>query len=227
MTAHTDKQFDDDLINLKDSILKMGGIVESMVQQAMSSLVRRDIFLADTVKKTDRQVNQLEMDIDETCINLLALHQPAASDLRFITVGLRISKDLERMGDLAVNIAEKSRKISEAGDLQADPMVLEVAPKVQAMVKNSLDAFVTKDVDKATIVLTADDEIDDATKMIQDKLVSDMQKYAPVIPSILQLILISRHLERLADHATNIAEEVIYLVKGKDVRHFGKKQIVA
>lgn len=227
MTAHTDKQFDDDLINLKDSILKMGGIVESMVQQAMSSLVRRDIFLADTVKKTDRQVNQLEMDIDETCINLLALHQPAASDLRFITVGLRISKDLERMGDLAVNIAEKSRKISEAGDLQADPMVLEVAPKVQAMVKNSLDAFVTKDVDKATIVLTADDEIDDATKMIQEKLVSDMQKYAPVIPSILQLILISRHLERLADHATNIAEEVIYLVKGKDVRHFGKKQIVA
>lgn len=219
MTLHTDKQYELELQKLKDEILKMGGIVEEMIARSMQSLVVRDSNLAKSVINDDPHVNHLEMNIDEDCIHLLALRQPAASDLRFIIIGLKINKDLERMGDLAVNIAQKTLEINTEEALPVVNVLSTMGTEVQKMVKLSLDALVRSDAAAAKTVCEMDDLVDKQNKDIQQDLVKEISKIPAVTAQAVRYLLIARHLERVADHATNIAEEVIYMVKGLDIRH--------
>ncbi|MDO8520007.1 MAG: phosphate signaling complex protein PhoU [Deltaproteobacteria bacterium] len=223
MTTHTDRHYEEELHTLKEKILKMGGMVEEMVRDAMKALVERQNRLASVVMKKEHEVNQLEIGIDDQCLRLLALHQPAASDLRFITLGLKISKDLERMGDLAVNITEQAEKINREPLLKPYVDLPIMADKAQKMVKGALDAFVSRDPDAAQKVCGLDDEVDDLKDKIQEELMAFMQKDSTAVVRGVHLIAIAKHLERVADHATNIAEEVIFMVKGKDIRHGGSR----
>lgn len=219
MAIHTDKRYEEGLRDLKELILKMGGMVEEMIAVAMKGLVERNSKLAQEVIQKDPAVNELEMTMDECCLGLLALHQPAASDLRFITIGLKISKDLERIGDLAVNIAENALKINEEPPLKPYIDLPIMAGKVQKMVKEALDAFVRKDTGEAGKVCEVDDEVDDLNDRIFEELVELMQKDPAAVSRGVRLISVAKHLERIADHATNIAEDVVYLVEGEIIRH--------
>lgn len=223
MRAHTDRQYEEELNQLKDHILKMGGVVESMLASALRALMERNAILGQEVFRQEPTVNHLEMTIDNLCLQLLALRQPAASDLRFITIGLRTSKDLERMGDLAVNIAEHAVELNK--ELQLKPYVdlPLMGGKAQRMVKSALDAFVKRDAVLAKQVCEVDDEVDTLNRQIFRELVESMQKDSGTVARATQLVLVITNLERIADHATNIAEEVIFMVQGKDIRH-GKEQ---
>ena len=216
---HTDKQFEEELRGLKECILKMGSLVEEMVAQAMKALIERDSTLSEKIMKRDPEANRLEVEIDDRCIKLLALRQPAGSDLRFIIIGLKISKDLERMGDLAVDICEQALELNKEPQVKPYVDLPNMAQKAQAMVKEALDAFVERDVKKAREVCEADDEVDILKHKIFRDLAELMSSTPQSVSRALQLILTSRHLERIADHATNIAEEVIFMVEGKDIRH--------
>lgn len=225
MTQHTDKHYEEQLQKLKEDILKMGGIVEDMIARAMKALLERNSELALAVIHKDPEANQLEVSIDDRCLKLLALHQPAGSDLRFIAMGLRASKDLERMGDLAVNISEQAIELGKDPQLKPYhdlPMMADIARK---MVKESLDAFVKQDSEQAELICKMDDQVDSLNDKIFDELVALMEKNPAGITRATRLILISRHLERIADHATNIAEEVVFMIKGKDIRHGGKYSV--
>jgi phosphate transport system protein len=223
MMLHTDKQYEEELRKLKDQILEAGGIVEEMITRSMRALTERDSKMAEDVIRRDFEVNHLELDIDDLCVKLLALRQPAASDLRFITIGLRASKDLERMGDLAVNIAEQALALNKEPQLKPYADLPRMAVKAQEMVKISLDAFVKRDADMAQKVCEMDDEVDALDDRIFEELVDLMEKDSKAVERGTRLILVSRQLERIADHATNIAEEVIFMVQGRDIRHGGRK----
>ncbi|HKZ40846.1 MAG: phosphate transport system regulatory protein PhoU [Deltaproteobacteria bacterium RIFCSPLOWO2_01_44_7] len=219
MNLHTDKRYEEGLQSLKELILKMGEVVEEMIALAMKSLVDRNSNLVQEVIQRDPEVNDLEIAIDDRCLELLALHQPAASDLRFITIGLKISKDLERIGDLSVNIVENALEINKEPALKPYIDLPKMASKSQTMVKDSLDAFVKRDILQAERVCKVDDEVDDLNDRIFGELVAIMKKDPESISRSTRLISIAKHLERIADHATNIAEEIIFMVKGKDIRH--------
>lgn len=223
MALHTDRQYEEELRRLKDQILEAGGIVEEMITRSMRALTERDSKMAEEVIRRDFEVNRLEIDIDDLCVKLLALRQPAASDLRFITIGLRASKDLERMGDLAVNIAEQAVALNKEPQLKPYADLPRMAMKAEAMVKNALDAFVKRDADLAQKVCEMDDEVDALDDRIFEELVDLMEKDSKAVERGTRLILVSRQLERIADHATNIAEEVIFMVQGRDIRHGGRK----
>lgn len=223
MAQHTDRQYEEDLRRLKEHILEAGGIVEEMITRSMRALTERDSKMAEEVIRRDFEVNHLELDIDDLCVQLLALRQPAASDLRFITIGLRASKDLERMGDLAVNIAEQALALNKEPQLKPYADLPRMAMKAQEMVKNALDAFVKRDADLAQKVCEMDDDVDSLDDRIFDELVDMMEKDSKAVERGTRLILVSRQLERIADHATNMAEEVIFMVQGKDIRHGGRK----
>ena len=223
MREHTDKRYEEDLKKLKEEILKMGGIVEEMIARSTQTLVERNSTLAQEIMKRDPEVNHLEMEIDERCVQLLALHQPAGSDLRFIAIGLRISKDLERMGDLAVNICEQALNLNKEPQLKPYKDLPLMAAKAQQMVKTTLDAFVKRDAGLAQQVCEMDDEVDDLNDRVFQELVTLMQNDSGSVSRAVRLILVARHLERIADHATNIAEEVIFMVQGRDIRHGGRK----
>jgi len=219
MAQHTDKQYEEELRELKEKILEAGGTVEEMITRAMRALTERDSKMAEDVIKRDFVVNRLELEIDDLCVKLLALRQPAASDLRFITIGLRASKDLERMGDLAVNISEHALALNKAPQLKPYADLPQMAMKAQEMVKLSLDAFVKRDVAMAQRVCEMDDEVDSYEHRIFSELIDIMGKDAKAVERGTRLILVSQQLERIADHATNIAEEVIFMVQGRDIRH--------
>ncbi len=221
MALHTDKHFEAELQELKEGILKMGGIVEEMMMLAMKSLLDRDTSLAESVIQKDRPVNKLEMEIDELCLKLLALNQPAASDLRFITIGLKITKDLERMGDLAVNICQAVIELNRDAPLKPYIDLPRLAEQSQKMVKDALDSFVRRDAVQAAQVCQRDDDVDALKDKIINELVALMKSNSDSISRSVRLISIARHLERIADHATNIAELVIFMVQGKDIRHGG------
>jgi len=222
MTLHTDRQYEEELRSLKEQILEAGGIVEEMITRSMRALTERDSKMAEEVIRRDFEVNRLELDIDDLCVKLLALRQPAASDLRFITIGLRASKDLERMGDLAVNIAEQALALNKEPQLKPYSDLPRMAMKAEEMVKNALDAFVKRDADLAQRVCEMDDEVDGLDDAIFEELVDLMEKDSKAVERGTRLILVSRQLERIADHATNIAEEVIFMVQGRDIRHGGQ-----
>ncbi len=213
------RHFHEELDALKQTLLAMGGLVEDQIRHVMRALVERDDALAQEVIERDQQVNAYDVEVDETCVSLLALHQPAAGDLRFITTAMKIVTDLERMGDQAVNIAQRVLELNREPQLKPYIDLPRMAEKAQRMVKESLDAFVARDTELARRVCAEDAEVDALKEQIFRELLTFMMEDARTIPRAIRLILISRFLERLADHATNIAEMVIYLVDAKMVRH--------
>jgi phosphate transport system protein len=216
---HIYKPFDAELQSLKDQILTMGGLVESHIADAMKALVDRDALRAQKVIESDRAVNALEIAIDEQCVRMLALRQPQASDLRFICVALKIVTDLERIGDLAVNMAERAQLLATEPPLRAVIDLPQMATAAQKMLRDALDAFVTRDVEKAESVLKADDAIDGMLRHVFEEIMGEMKKDSAVVTRGIPTIFFAKHIERLADHTTNLAEMVIYLVRGTDVRH--------
>jgi phosphate transport system protein len=213
------RHFHEELEALKQTLLAMGGLVEDQIRRAMQALVERDDVLAREVIDRDRQVNTYDVEVDEQCVNLLALHQPAAGDLRFITTTMKIVTDLERIGDQAVNIAQRVLELNPEPQLKPYIDLPRMAEKAQRMVKDSLDAFVARDTTLARQVCANDAEVDALKEQIFRELLTFMMEDPRTIPRAIRVILISRFLERVADHATNIAEMVIYLVEGKMVRH--------
>jgi phosphate transport system protein len=213
------RHFHEELEALKQTLLAMGGLVEDQIRRAMQALVERDDALAREVIDRDRQVNTYDVEVDEQCVNLLALHQPAAGDLRFITTTMKIVTDLERIGDQAVNIGQRVLELNPEPQLKPYIDLPRMAEKAQRMVKESLDAFVARDTMLARQVCAKDAEVDALKEQIFRELLTFMMEDPRTIPRAIRVILISRFLERVADHATNIAEMVIYLVEGKMVRH--------
>jgi len=213
------RHFQEELEQLKGKLLEMSALVEAAVQRSVSAVAQKDRSAADQVFRDEARINALEMEIDEFAINLLATQQPLAADLRLIVAALKINTDLERMGDLSVSIAQ--RAISLLSEPMIKPMVdiRHMSSLVESMVRKSLDAFVANDADMARSVLASDDAVDSLRTASYHELVSFMEKDPQNIPQALDLIGITRSLERIADHSTNIAEDVLFLVKGIDVRH--------
>ena len=213
------RHFHEELDTLKQTLLAMGGLVEDQIRRVMRALIDRDGDLAQEVIERDRQVNAYDVEIDEKCVELLALHQPTAGDLRFITTTLKIVTDLERIGDQAVNIAQRALELGREPQLKPYVDLPRMAEKAQRMVKESLDAFVSRDTALAREVCGEDSEVDALREQVFRELLTFMMEDPRTIPRAIRLILISRFLERVADHATNIAEMVIYMVESKMVRH--------
>ena len=213
------RHFQEELQQLKERLLEMGGLAEDRVRLALRALVERDGGLVDKVLTGDDDINGLHIEIDDRCFKLLALHQPMAVDLRAIVAAVKINTDLERVGDLAVNIAEavlrylRHPPVKELIDI---PRMAEIA---QEMLRDALDAYVRRDTGMARTVLNRDDELDMLKTSVFRELLDHMLKDPGTIEPALDLILISRHLERIGDHATNVAEDVIFMVSAKDVRH--------
>ena len=214
-----ERHFDTELNQLKEKLLKMAGMVEEAISLSIKALVDRNEPLAQKIIKEDQQINRMEIEIDEMAFRLLALHQPTAGDLRFIIMALRINTDLERMGDLAVNISERTLDLLKEPLLKPLIDIPRMAAMAQRMVKDSLDAFVNKDADLGRSVCKRDDEVDDLNLQIFRELLTYMSEDPHTIKRAIDLILVAKHLERIADHATNIGEDVVYLVKGKSIKH--------
>jgi len=214
-----DRHFDLELNALNEKLLHMARLVEESVARAVKSLKERNETFAQDVLKTERDVNLLEIEIDELCMRLLALQQPVASDLRFITSAMQIASELERVGDLAVNIAEVSLDLLKLPPLKPLIDIPRMASLAQGMVKDSLNAFVNRDQKLARAVCERDDEVDSLNDQIFRELLTYMMNDPTTIDRAVGLILIGRHLERIADQATNIGEDVIYLVLGKTIKH--------
>ncbi len=218
-TEHTDKKYEEELKKLRDEILYMGGLVEDQIQKAVKSLVDRDSDLAQTIIERDHEVNRLDVEIDEICIRLLALHQPAGRDLRFITTGLKITTDLERIGDMAVNVCERALELNQEPQLKPYIDVPRMASIAQRMIRESLDAFVREDTELALKVCKDDDEVDQLNVQIFRETLTFMIEDPHTISRATKISSVSKYLERIADHATNIAEMVIFMVRGKSIRH--------
>ena len=216
---HTDRRYGEELKKLREEILYMGGLVEDQIQKAVKTLVDRDSELAQVIIERDHEVNRLDVEIDDICIKLLALHQPAGRDLRFITTGLKITTDLERIGDMAVNICERAIELNQEPQLKPFIDIPRMARISQRMIRESLDAFVREDTDLALKVCKDDDEVDQLNVQIFRETLTFMLENAQTISRATKISSISKYLERIADHATNIAEMVIFMVKGKSIRH--------
>jgi phosphate transport system protein len=214
-----DRHFDEELLSLNEKLLRMARVVEESIAEAVRSLKDRVEDYAREVLKREQTVNLLEIEIDELGMRLLALRQPVASDLRFITSGMRIGSELERMGDLAVNIAEVSLDLLKLPPLKPLIDIPRMASLAQGMVKDSLNAFVNRDEKLARAVCERDDEVDALNDQVFRELLTYMMNDPTTINRAVGLILIGRHLERIADHATNIGEDVIYMVVGKTIKH--------
>jgi phosphate transport system protein len=213
------RHFVEELEDLQGRLLEMGTLVESAIHQSVQALEERSEELARQVLGNEDRINHLEIEIDELAVRLLALQQPMARDLRFLTAAIKINTDLERMGDLAVNIVERAMALIQRPAVKPSIDMPQMARTVESMVRKSLDAFVKREPELARSVLLADDTVDQLRDTIITELVSFMQDNPAKIPQGLDLILVARHLERIADHATNIAEDTLFLVKGVDVRH--------
>jgi len=213
------RHFDDELQSLKEQILRMGGLAEEQVQGALRALVERDSDLARRIIENDRQVNTMDVAIDEDCLRLLALQQPTARDLRFITTAMKISTELERISDLAENICERAIELNEEPQLKPYIDIPLMANWALKMVKGALDAFVNHDAELARKVCLDDDFVDDLTHQLFRELLSFMVENPQTITRAIRITFIAKYLERIADHATNVAELVVYLVEGKIIRH--------
>lgn len=216
---HIVKQFEEELNQIKDKVIRLGGIVESQIADAIKALIERDSSLAEKTIEKDHVINGLEVDIDELCLKVLATRQPAASDLRLITTAMKIITDLERVGDEAVNISERAVELNREPPLKPFIDLPRMAEASQKMLKESLDAFVNGDVKLASKVLADDDFVDDLNKQIFRELLTFMSEDPQTVSRAMKVMFISKYLERIGDHATNIAELVIFMVKGKVIRH--------
>jgi phosphate transport system protein len=208
-----------ELDKIKKKILSLGALVEERVRMTSAAVENRDAVIAQKIIDNDWEIDEMEVEIEEECLKILALHQPVAIDLRFIVAIIKINNDLERIGDQAVNIAERVVIISKRPDMGFVFDYAPMAEKAEAMLKMSLDALVNVDVDLAFKVITLDDEVDAIKKLAYDRIKEAIKEKPERVGYLINLLLISRHLERLADHCTNIAEEVIYLIEGEIIRH--------
>lgn len=213
------RHFEEELTRLKEKILKMGALVEAQIASSIKALVERDSELARQTIQNDHQVNAMDVEIDEECIRLLALYQPAARDLRFITTAMKITTDLERMSDLSEDICERAIELGEEPLLKPYIDLPRMAEAAQKMVRETLDAFVNKDAALARKVCGEDQFIDDLTHQIFRELLSYMVEDQTTISRAIRISFIAKYIERIGDHATNIAEMVVYLVEGKIIRH--------
>ncbi len=217
MAVHLQKEID----SLKKKILRLSAMVEENVERAVRSVEKRDAQLAAKVVDMDRAVDIMEIEVEEECLKVLALHQPVATDLRFIVAVLKINNDLERIGDLTVNIAERSLALAERPDFVFSSNFPTMMEKARAMLKSCLDALVNLDAKLALSVCAADDEVDALYREMFDKVKAGIRQAPDSVDDFLQMLTISRHLERIADHATNVAEDIIYMVEGSIIRHGG------
>jgi phosphate transport system protein len=212
------RHFSIELDELNELLLRMGSLVESSIRRSVQSLVDRDKELAKAVMRDEPTINLMQVEVDSRTTRLLALNQPVARDLRFLTATLKINTDLERMGDLAVNIAERAISLISLPPVKPLEDIPKMASLVEDMVLKSLEAFVKVDADLAQTICPADDEVDALRDKVYTELVGFMQRDPSSVPAAVDLIFVARNLERIADHATNIAEDVIFLAKGVDFR---------
>ena len=227
MEETMERQFDHDIQELKERILYMGSLAETMIHLAIKALVDRRRDMGKDIARQEYEVNKLHMEIDDRAIKMIALHQPAASDLRFITAAMKINADLERISDQAVNICETTEYLLQEPVLKPlidVPRMAEIASK---MLKDALDSFVNRDENLARSVLVRDDQVDELKDQVFRELLTYMISDPATIKRGLDLILIARNLERIADHATNIAEDVVYVILGKDIRHHAEEEASA
>jgi phosphate transport system protein len=215
MSVHLIKEID----RLKKMILSLSAMVEETVQRAVKALDTRDAALAQRVIDHDWEIDKKEVDVEEECLKILALHQPVAIDLRLIIAILKINSDLERIADLAVNIAERSLFLASQERLPMRFNFVKMGEKAQAMLRKSLDALVNLDADLARVVCSADDEVDAMNREAYLQVEESIRRHPDKMEALIHLLSVSRHLERIADHATNIAEDVIYMCEGQIVRH--------
>jgi phosphate transport system protein len=219
MPLHTDRQYEEELQQLRAKILEMGGVVEKQIGDAMISLVERNSDQAHEVIERDHTVNYLDVTVDEACTRLLALHQPAGRDLRLVMTSLKITTDLERIGDIAQNICERAIELNQEPPLKPYVDLPRMANWAQSMLRDSLDAFVREDTELALQVCQRDDFIDNLTARLFREMLSYMAQDPQSVGRATRILFLAKYLERIADHATNIAEMVIYMVKGKSIRH--------
>ena len=213
------KQFHREIEKLKKLILSLGAMAEEEVRMAIKAIELKDAEIAKKIIIDDHRIDEMEVDIEEECLKVLALHQPVAVDLRFIVAVIKINNDLERIGDEAVNIAERVESLAKRKSSSFYYDYSKMAQKAEHMLKMSLDALVNLDIDQAFKVLTMDDEVDNTQKEVYQLTKQALREHTDDVAYLINQYLISRHLERIADHATNIAEEVIYLIEGEIVRH--------
>lgn len=218
MTIHLQRDLDD----LRRELLTMGALVEDAANKAINALINRDEALAREVIESDPEIDLKEVEVEEECLKLLALHQPVAVDLRYIITCLKVNNDLERMGDLAVNIGERAFYLARHAPLAPPAELTVMIDKVRGMVRDSLDSLVRQDVALARSVLSRDDDIDDHNRHIFDLMSAAMMKEPALTKRAIALMSSSRYLERIADHATNIAEDVIFMAEGEIIRHRGE-----
>jgi len=215
MSIHLQREID----SLKKKLLALSALVEEQLRRAVMSVQTRDDLLAGKVIDGDVEIDHREVEVEEDCLKILALHQPVAVDLRLIVAVLKINNDLERIGDLAVNIAERSAFLAERRECEVPAELPEMVEKAQLMLQGSLNALVNADVVLAHKVCTDDDDVDDINRTIYERIKSDIRENTDDLDSMIHLLGIARHIERIADLATNIAEDVIYMVDGEIVRH--------
>ncbi len=213
------KHFIEELEELKSRLLEMAGLVESAIYRSVAAVVEKDYDQAQQVLKNEARINQMEIDNDELATRLLATQQPMAGDMRFLTAALKINTDLERMGDLAVTIVERALALMKEPVMRPAIDIPRMAKLTESMVRRSLDAFVRNDAELARSVLLSDDAVDNLRDAIYDELIEYMQLAPENVRPGVNLMFVARNLERLADHSTNIAEDVLFLIQGVDVRH--------
>src|SRR3989338_2152515 len=215
-----ERHFDEELKELHQDILKMAAFAQEAIQKSIEALKNRDKLQAEEVVNTDNRIDELELVIDEKCIDLIARHQPVAGDLRFITTGMKINTELERIADLAVDIAQRVLELADKPLLKPLVDIPKLSLVAQEMTRQAIDALVNRDAELAKNVVLSDSRADDLRNLVQKELVDDYMLHDPrTADRAVPLLLIARHLERICDHATNIAEDVIYLVQGKVVKH--------
>lgn len=213
------KHLQNDLDKLKKDLLAMGSMVEEAINRAIRALVAREPELAREVAAGDDAIDRKELEVEDACLKILALHQPVAGDLRYIIAVLKVNNDLERMGDLAGNIAERALFLSTHPPLEVDLDITRMLEAVRRMVRQSLDSLVTQDPDLARDVCLQDDEVDRCQRQIFDTLTQLMQRDSSTVERAVQMLSVSRHLERIGDSATNIAEDVVFMTEGEVIRH--------
>jgi phosphate transport system protein len=219
--AHTDREYDNQLRQVRDKLLLMAGTVESMIAASVQALVERDPNLAQRTIEKDHKVNQAEIETDELCLVILAKRQPMGSDLRFITLALKMVTDLERIGDLAVNICERAIELAAEPPLMPYDDIVRTADIVQTMVRDAIDSFIKADDKKAEDVIARDDEVDELYHQTFRDILAMMRTDPLAIQRGIHLQSVAKWLERIADHSTNLAELVVFMVQGRDIRHVG------
>ena len=215
MTRHIERQIE----QLKEKILRVGTLVEEAISKSITALIIRDSHLAQRVMASDEEIDRMEVEVEEECLKILALYQPVAADLRFVVAALKINNDLERMGDLAKNIAKRVAQLAAGEPCELPPEIRLMAMQAQEMVKQCLDAVINADPSLARQVREEDDAVDAARQKIRKKVLQGIKEHPENVETLLRINSVSKHIERIADMATNVAEDVIYMVEGDIVRH--------